>query len=133
MISFANIALQRLDPFDSRAFSSFAQGDCSWDGSLVHFQRRRAWRSLICRTLLPLRVTVVERGFSLKFQRKTVTLSEGWRFTDTRSRMGITMVGSSKDDFICQHCSSEVRPVRLRRFHHLRSGRRSPNKKLLVS
>ncbi len=24
------LVLQRLDPFDSRAFGSFAQGDCSW-------------------------------------------------------------------------------------------------------
>ena len=25
------LVLQRLDPFDSRAFGSFAQGDCSWE------------------------------------------------------------------------------------------------------
>ena len=26
------LALLKLDPFDFRAFGSFAQGDCSWDG-----------------------------------------------------------------------------------------------------
>ena len=30
--------------------------------------------------------------------RKTVTLSGGWRFTDTRSRMGITTVRTNTDD-----------------------------------
>ena len=64
LISFALIALQRLDPFDFRAFGSFAQGDCSWE------------------------------GFFTKIPRETVTLSEdGGARRNRRSRTGITSIG----------------------------------------
>ena len=69
---------------------------------LFHLHRLNLRRLYPFDSLRSLRVTVVGRVFSIKVpSRKAVTLSGGWRFTDTRSRMGITMVRTNTDDFIC--------------------------------